>query len=300
VNDRLFRAFETVEEKYLRNPAFADSEARHRHVDWLGKEQERIAGEIWDYQDRDRLPDGLHGADAVDTALQAHARAEEVVIERDIIGRLPHRLIHEVRNSWAYREAEFTEPLDPARVDTGEMSTIHWYDRADEARVYVGPVGNPHYYMGSDPIDGVALPSHVHWTEADKKEALEKAVRIYDLEPGPWIELEWPPTPYLWDSGHVYTTDFEPCEVHAGPYWASDDTSICDDCPDCQASIREVIERMAQWKWIASLRMNEIGFDRDGNEYDTEVYGDNAFEVGIIEQDPRNLMIGPPGEGRFW
>lgn len=303
MSDRLFRAFETVQEKYLRDPEFADAEARRRHARWLRTEQERIAGEIWDETDRDRLPDGLHGVDAVNAALEAHARAEDMVIEREIIGRLPRRLVHELRNGWAYRESEFTDPLDPARVDTGEMSTIHWYDRADVAHVTVEPVGNPDYYyeLGAiNPIEDVARPPHVHWTDADKKRAMEEAIRIYDLPPGQWIELEWPPAAHLWDQGDVCLTEFEPCEAHAELYEQSDDTAACVDCPDCQASVREVVEQMAQWKWTTALRIHQIGFDAEGSECDAEVYSDNAFEVAIIEQDPRELMIGPPGQGGYW
>jgi hypothetical protein len=57
---------------------------------------------------------------------------------------------------------------------------------------------------------------------------------------------------------------------------------------------------MAQWKWTTTLRINEIEFDREGTERDVEIHSDNTFEVAIIEQDPRNIMIGPPGEGRYW
>ncbi|UQX10184.1 hypothetical protein [Candidatus Mycobacterium methanotrophicum] len=125
---------------------------------------------------------------------------------------------------------------------------------------------------------------------------MEEAIRIYGLEPGQWIELEWPPTAGLWDPGNVYATEFEPCEAHAEP----DDAGAWDDCPDCQDSVREVIERMAQWKWTTELRIYQIGFDAGGNERDEEVYSDNAFEVAIIEQDPREILIGSPGEGRQW
>lgn len=295
MSDRLSRAFETVQQRYLRDPQFADAEARWAHVGWLRREQECIAGELWD-----RLPDGLCGAKAVMAALDAYARAEDVVIEREIIGRIPPRTVHEQRNTWAYREAEFSEPIDPARVDTGELSTIHWYDRAREAGVTVEPVRNPDCYRGFDPIEDVALAPRVDWTDADKKEAIEEAIRIYGLEPGQWIDLEWPPRAHLWDPGNVYTTDFQPCETHADLYYESDDSTACDDCPDCQDSVREVVEQMAQWKWTTAMTINEIAFDAEGYEHSVEVYSDNAFEVAIIEQDPREVIIGPPGEGRHW
>lgn len=124
----------------------------------------------------------------------------------------------------------------------------------------------------------------------------QEAVRIHGLQPGQWIDLEWPPTGYLEDPGYVYTTDFEPCEAHA----ESEDDAVCDNCPDCQDSVCEIVEQMAQWSWTTMMRINEIRFDREGNESDNEVYSDQAFEVAIIEQDPREIMIGPPGEGRHW
>jgi len=75
-----------------------------------------------------------------------------------------------MRNGWAYREAEVTEPLDPAKVDSGPLSTLHWYDRAADAHVDApGRVGNPWSYNGIDPIEDVALAPKVEWTEADKK-----------------------------------------------------------------------------------------------------------------------------------
>lgn len=300
MSDRLVRAFETVQEKYLRDPQFADSDARYRHVRWLREEQERVAGELWDETDHDRLPDGLHGADAVNAALEARARAEDVVIEREIIGRLPRTLVHEFRNGWAYRESEFTEPLDPARVHTGELSTLHWYDRASLSHVSVEPVGNPDDYVGFDPIEDVARAPRVNWTDADQKAALENAIRIFGLEPGQWIDLEWPPRAHLWDPGIVYTTDFEPCQAHTDVYYGSGDSSASHDCPDCEASVREVVQQMAQWKWTTTLRIHQIGFDAEGRECDKEIYSDNTFEVAIIKQDPRDIVIGPPGEGRRW
>jgi hypothetical protein len=198
-----------------------------------------------------------------------------------------------MRNGWAYREAEVTEPLDPAKVDSGPLSTLHWYDRAADAHVDApGRVGNPWSYNGIDPIEDVALAPKVEWTEADKKVALERAIGVYGLEPGQWFDLEWPPTAHLWTPGHVYTTDFEPCAAHL----EADD----EDCPDCQDSVREVVEEMAQWKWTTTLRIYEIEFDHEGREVDHEVHAEQAYEVAITEQDPREIVIGPPGAGTRW
>jgi hypothetical protein len=281
-----------VQEKYLHDPGFVDAECLARHVDWLRQKQTMLAGEIWDAVDQEQ-PGGLRGADAVMAALDAHARAEDAMIEREIIGRLPRRLVHDVRHGWVYREAEFSQPMDPVRTDTGPASTKHWFERADDAAVTVERVGNPADYRGSDPIEDVALAPRVAWSDADRKEAMEKAIGAYELEPGQWIELEWPPTAGLWDPGYVYTTDYEPREAHAheGAYG---------DCPDCADSVQEVVESMAQWRWTTTLQVNQLAFDREGNECRDEVFSDNAFEVAIVEQDPRHIVIGPPGEGRNW
>jgi hypothetical protein len=281
-----------VQEKYPRDPGFVDAECRARHVDWLRGQQRLLAGEMWDAVDQERSG-GLRGTDAVMAALDAHARAEDAVIDREIIGRLPRRLVHDMRHGWVYREAEFSQPLDPAHIDTGPASTKHWFKRADDAAVTVERMGNPADFRGSDPIEDVALAPRMTWSDADRKAAMEKAIGVYELEPGQWIQLEWPPTAGLWDPGHVYTTGYEPCEAHA-------DGDACDDCAECQDSVQEVVEAMAQWRWITTVQINKLAFDRAGNECHDEVFSDNAFEVAIIEQDPRDIVIGPPGEGRNW
>jgi len=121
---------------------------------------------------------------------------------------------------------------------------------------------------------------------------LEKAIGIYGLEPGQWMDVEWPPEAHLWDEGNVYTTEFEPCAAHV------EEESY--NCPDCDASVEEVVEHMAQWKWTTTLWIHEIDFDQEGQERDREIYSDRAFEVATTEQDPRDIMIGPPGARRRW
>lgn len=218
----------------------------------------------------------------------AHSRAEEVVIEREIIGRLPSRLVHERRNAWAYLESEFTAPLDPDTVDTGPASTQHWIDRGGEAHVDVERIGDPLNYIGSGPIEDVALPPRLNWTAADHRAALEKAIEIYGLEPGQWMELEWPPVASLWTPGDVHTTEFEACAAHA------ESEVGMDDCDDCAGSVRDVIETMAQWNWSTRLTIKQVDFDGAGAERYVDVYEDLAFQVALIEQDPRELVIGPP------
>jgi hypothetical protein len=299
MTDRMFRALTVVQEKYLHEPDFTDLEARHERVRELGRERERVAGELWDRLNRDQYPEGLHGAAAVSAALDAHDRAEDEVIEREIVGRMAHRLVHELKNAWAYREAEFTEPIDPAHADTGPASTRHWRQRANEASVRVEPLGDPSDYDGFDPIEDVALPPQIRWNDADKRSALEKAISIHGLEPGQWMEVEWPPEAHLTDPGHVYTTEFEPCETHVERYDESGDETAFDGCQHCYNAER-VVENLAKWSFTTELKINEICFDREGEEFEKEIYCDRAFSVAIIEQDPGHILIGPPGQGRRW
>lgn len=266
MSDRLLRVFTHVQEHYPHN--VMDDDAVAAHVRWLNMECDRLTPELGE-------------------------AAEDAVIEREIIGKLPPRLVHEVWNRWAYLEAEVTPPTDTS-IPHDELSTLHWYGRAAEATVdSPEPARDPWDYRGADPIEDVTLPPKMAWSETDRKVALEKAVGIYGLEPGDWLELDWPPRGSLWSPGHVYMTPMEPCEAHI-----EDDGD--DECEDCVASVRQDVEEMAQWKWITTLRFNEIRFDRDGAEYVAEVDIDQAFEVAITEQDPREILIGPPGHDTRW
>ncbi len=64
--------------------------------------------------------------------------------------------------------------------------------------------------------------------------------------------------------------------------------------------MREEIGQMAQSKWTTTWYLNEIRFDRDRQEYSVEGHTDPAFEVAVTEQDPRQVLIGPPGQGTRW
>lgn len=236
-----------------------------------------------------------YGVDIDLDALRAKvAAAEDRILAEEVIGKLPPRLVHEKRNTWAYFEAEVTKPIDPASVRHDELSTIHWYDRADRATVdSPEPMGILGDYRGVDPIEDVALPPQLAWSESEKKAALEEAIRVYGIEPGQWYELEWPPTAHLWDPGIVYQTEFEPCDEHV-------EVDGDEDCSQCQDSVRTVIDQMAQWKWTTTLRINAIAFDDDGREHSTEVHVEQGYEIATTAQDPREVLIGPPGRDWHW
>ncbi|MCV7202044.1 hypothetical protein H7J71_08445 [Mycolicibacterium peregrinum] len=270
--------FAAVQDRYARDPAFTDHEARAWQVEWLRTQQEVFARQL------------------TEEGATEHVReaAEDLVIEREIIATLPPRVVHEVWNNWAYLEGEVTDPVDPATVRHDELSTLHWYDRVDAATVdSPEPVGNPAEYRGSGPIEDVALAPAMTWTDADKKAALEEAIRIYGIEPGQWFDVDWPPVAHLYDPGYVYQTDFVTCDAHV-------EDGGDDDCQDCLDSVRDVVENMAEWKWTTALRINEIRFDREGREFSAECFSEQAFEVATTHQDPREVLIGPPGQGRQW
>jgi hypothetical protein len=88
----------------------------------------------------------------------------------------------------------------------------------------------------------------------------------------------------------------QPCPAHVD----EDREEMIDDCAECQESVNEVVETMAQWKWTTDLRIHEIGFDHAGRETDHKVHRDQAHEVALTEQDPRDVMIGPPGARMHW
>lgn len=147
-----------MQDKSLREAEFAHADAYVRRVRRLREELGRLAGAIWDEAHHDR--NGLHGTDAVSAALaclQPSRRYGDRTRDR---WPVTTQAGAELRNGWGYREAELIERLDPARVDTGEVSTIHWYEPAREAAVTVEPVGNPNDYCDSHPIEDVALVPH--------------------------------------------------------------------------------------------------------------------------------------------
>ncbi|WP_146100678.1 hypothetical protein [Nocardia nova] len=300
MSDRLFRALQTVQQQYLHDASLNDEASLRARVRELEREQERISGEEWDRVSLDSGPRTLHGVEAVRKMLNLYAAAEDQVIEREIIGRLPARAVHERRHSWAYLVSEITPPIDPKLTYTGPGSARMWLERAAAAGMETERVGDPWDYHGIDPVEELALPPDVAWTAADKKAAMESWIDVFGLEPGHWIDLDWPPEANLWSLGHLYRTEFEPCEAHAEAYDDVDgDESYFEDCADC-SQVEVIVEEMAQWKWSTSVKLMRLDFSSDGEEFDRQVDRDGCFEICTVEQDPRDIVIGPPGRGSHW
>ncbi|MFD3430701.1 hypothetical protein [Nocardia fluminea] len=182
-------------------------------------------------------------------------------------------------------------------MDTGPSSTQYWIDRAAEINYTddLGHKGDEDYYDGRNPIEDVALAPHIAWNEADRAMALKKAAESRDLQPGQWIELDWPPTGHLWTPGYVYWTEFESCVTHSDAYNERGDETEFEDCDDCRQRER-IVESPAEWTFSVRGSIYEVRFDSQGCERDREI-DEDSFEVCMVEQDPANILIGPPGNG---
>ena len=93
-------------------------------------------------------------------------------------------------------------------------------------------------------------------------------------------------------------TNWEPCGEHED----KPDTDEAAQCVSCAESVQETVVEHAVWKFVARLTKLRLGFDADGTLVDD--FGreeiDARFEVRELLQDPREILIGPPGRGRRW
>lgn len=298
MTDRLYAVTAAVWRSYIGIPAGESSDdgrdflyGEYRR---LTERCEEVAGTLWDcgaerwFGSHDRP---IGGRDAVSLAKKALLDAEDQVIKGEVIGKIPHRKIHDMRQQWTHFEAEVTEPGDLARVDAGPIGTKAWRDRADEIGVEVEYVGSAGDYDGSGPIEDRALAPAVEWTDADKKRALDEYIESRGLEPGEWVDMEWPPEASLWTEGHWYWSEIEPCPDHK----EEDPEDVCMDCEDSRTP---VIDQMAVWHWTTTVQTYELEFREDGSERESE-YADHGYEIATVEQDPRDVLLGPPRRWAF-
>ncbi|GAA1482652.1 hypothetical protein GCM10009624_30920 [Gordonia sinesedis] len=291
---QLCRIIEQLHAKFRVFPELQSADSMRARVFELIAQRDRLAGDLWNNW-ADRVG-GLSGSAAVCASMEVLDEATQLVVG-ELVSRVPAKSIHEQMNGWAYLEAELQQPV----ADAGPLADSKlWRERAAAAHLdSLERLGNPIDYVGHDPIEDIAVPPDVVWTDADRKAALDKAVSIYGLEPGEWYTLEWPPTEAsLWSVGEVTRTDWEPCGEHED----SPETDEAAECVSCAESVQETVVEHAIWKFAASLTRIRLGFDADGALVDE--YGgaevDSSFEVREILQDPRDILIGPPGRGRRW
>lgn len=298
MSDRLYEVMAAVWRRYIGLP---DGESEDGGRDFLYREHRRLtelseeaAGTLWEasaarwMRTHDRA---YAGHDAVSFAQSALREAVERVIKDEVIGRIPHRMIHDMRHRWTHFEADVSEPVDLANVDTGRSGTRKWRELADEVGVEVEYICSEGDYDGFDPIEDRALPPAVEWTDADKKRALDRYIESRGLGRGEWVDMEWPPEPSLWREGHWYWSEVEPCPVHQ-------EECAEDECVDCEDSREPVIDQMAEWHWTTTVHVYELAFGDDGSEYEREDT-EHGYEIATVEQDPRDVLLGPPRRWAF-
>lgn len=290
--DRLYAVTEAVWRRYIGIP---ESESSDEGRGFLNSEYRRLterteetAAALWDrgaerwYGNHRR---SISGRDAVMLAQKALLDAEKRVLEEEVVAKIPPRKIHDMRHRWTHFEAEMTTPVELLKVDTGRAGTTPWRDLADDCGVEVEYVGSDGDYDGFDPIEDRALPPTVPFKDADKKRALDEYIRSRGLEPGEWVDMEWPPEPSLWTEGHWYWSEIEPCSAH-------EEEESDDICVDCEDSRTPVIDQMAEWHWTTTVLTYELNFMEDGSECERE-YTEHGYEVATVEQDPRDVLLGP-------
>ena len=134
-------------------------------------------------------------------------------------------------------------------------------------------------------VEDYAVAPQVHWSEADHAAALRSAESIYGTDPGVTIELVWPPErATLWSPGYIGVSDEYVCRRHV----QQPESSEIEDCEDCAAEVRFVIESKAVWKFTTEV------LEVDGECVDAH------FEVCEIEQDPRDLQVQEDRSSYLW
>lgn len=259
-----------------------------RALAWeLVDRRDRIAAELWDCR-----TSGISvpvGKTALRLASGALYDAEQAVVD-ELVSRIPARAVHERMNSAAYLAAD----IDAATAEAAVLDTHESVGRATQHEATdTELLGDPADYAGIDPIEDVAIPPRIEWTEADRKAVLDEAIGTYGIAAGEWYSVEWPPTEgSLWDPGYLVTSDWEPCDEHAD----DPDSDAALDCVRCEDSVTTEVEAMAVWKFTTRLTHHRIGFDSNGSLIVDRVAEeiDPTFEVREITQDPRLIRIGLP------
>ncbi|MET4164939.1 MULTISPECIES: hypothetical protein [Gordonia] len=279
--DRFMRMISDLQEQSLL-PDLTSVEDVNACVSEMIERHKQIAADLWDSRASETSPpDGKHALRLLSAVLD---EADQVVVD-ELVSRIPATSIHERMNSSAYLAAELPPLTSESTSPAAETSGSEMVDSE--------LLGDPDDYCGFDPIEDVAVPPQVTWTEAHRKAALDTAVNTYGVSPGEWFAVEWPPTEgSLWSPGSLVTSEWEPCEAHAD----DPDSDEAEDCIRCEDSVSTDVDEMAVWKFTTTLTQYRIGFDRSGSlvrdRFAEEI--DRAFEVREFTQDPRLIRIGPP------
>ncbi|WP_342802094.1 hypothetical protein [Nocardia sp. No.11] len=289
---RLATIIDAVQRDYHNNPDLESEAARHDRVRTLTQLRDRLAAEAFETRAPER---GQSSAEIVASVQADLSEAEDEIIRTEIIGRLPTRAFHDYFTRQAGLLLEGEVAVMPESVHGGYKSAQHWRERLAELGIEreVRLRGEEPYYDGINPIEDVAYPPRIEWSATDHAAALERVVAQYALEPGQWIELEWPPQAYLWSEGHSYRTTFEACETHSDEN-DGDETieSELEECGDCTQS-EWVIEKPATWNFTAMMTVREVVFDHSGEQQFDEVERTSVDVFQYSELDPAQIVIGP-------
>ncbi|MGW5923479.1 hypothetical protein ACWFPY_31200 [Nocardia fluminea] len=238
------------------------------------------------------MPSGTEVVAAVQGEL---VRAEDEIIATQIIGQLPDRAVHEHFARQAGLLLDGAIEVNPELIYGGYKSAQYWREQLAEWQIEpeVELRGEEPYYHEVYPVEDVALPPRIIWSATDHAAALEKVVAQHRLEPGQWIELEWPPRwADLYSEGYAYRTTFEPCEAHTELYDGDEaDESVFGECDDCTQP-DWFVEEPATWNFTAEMTRFEVAFDHAGEQRHHEVERERVEVFQYSELDPAQIVIG--------
>lgn len=289
--DYLGRAVAALHERFPLDHAAGKDETRPTVAE-LESRRDELAGGYWaEMMSGDTQK--VDPAEAVRRAVCARGRADAKVLDEYVHAVLTPRAAHDAEHRDLYAVASAQAVLPDHIDDPGPDR--EWMARARAAGFSTETLENPEDYVGPL-IEDVAIPPDVSWNAADLVTALESVIATYGIEAGQWYEVDWPPEVYLSNAGHVYQTEWEPCAAH----FEDDDSAEAEQCLDCEASVRTVVEQPAEWSFTTKIRTLALAFDDDGRLTEAEVWTESGIEIRSLTQDPRCIEVGPPGQGIHW
>ncbi|MCZ0912459.1 hypothetical protein O0V02_08535 [Gordonia amicalis] len=173
--DRFTRIISDLREQSLL-PDPTSVEDKVRVSDMLDR-RHQITAELWE----SRAPEiaGLDGKTALRLLLGVLDDADQAVVD-ELVSRIPARSVHERMNASAYLAAEVTSAT-PRSVPMIEKQRSTAATTHPGAMVDSELLGDPADYEGIDPVEDVAIPPQVDWTEADRKAVLDEAISTYGI-----------------------------------------------------------------------------------------------------------------------
>lgn len=169
-----------------------------------------------------------------------------------------------------------------------------WSDLSDGYEVW--RTGD-HGWNGFDPIEDLALPPLLEWTDEVKRLALAVYRARFEefLESDQYYVLVWPPRGDLEDPGLQYLLEAEPCAEHE-----FDHVADCEECARCRQQDERVVDRPARWSWTLTVETWQRVEQPDGQFQLKQVLTDDpwedepdTWELGWTDMDPAEVELGP-------